>query len=97
MLAWAERADPRELLASERLPALLPDVLADKTNKKFPGRTPSSPLQAPLSRHVALLAERDAWLHLRRPYRWRGTGPGRAAAHGAGQAAARAVPHRAGR
>ena len=25
LLAWAERDDPRELLASERLPALLPD------------------------------------------------------------------------
>jgi exodeoxyribonuclease V beta subunit len=37
-------------------------VLADKTNKKFPDRTPSSPLQAPLARYVALLAERDAWL-----------------------------------
>ena len=62
LLAWAERDDPRELLASERLPALLPDVLADKTNKKFAERTPSSPLQAPLARYVALLAERDAWL-----------------------------------
>ncbi|HHA2535129.1 TPA: exodeoxyribonuclease V subunit beta [Stenotrophomonas maltophilia] len=62
LLAWAERADPRELLASDRLPALLPEVLADKTNKKFPDRTPSSPLQAPLARYVALLAERDAWL-----------------------------------
>jgi exodeoxyribonuclease V beta subunit len=62
LLAWAERDDPRELLASDRLPALLPDVLADKTNKKFADRTPSSPLQAPLARYVALLAERDAWL-----------------------------------
>ncbi|HDS1581721.1 TPA: exodeoxyribonuclease V subunit beta [Stenotrophomonas maltophilia] len=62
LLAWAGRADPRELLASERLPALLPEVLADKTNKKFPDRTPSSPLQAPLARYVTLLAEREAWL-----------------------------------
>lgn len=62
LLGWAERADPRELLASERLPALLPEVLADKTNKKFLDRTPSSPLQASLARYVALLAERDAWL-----------------------------------
>lgn len=62
LLAWAERGDPRELLASERLPALLPEVLGDKTNKKFPDRTPSSPVQVPLARYVALLAERDAWL-----------------------------------
>lgn len=62
LLAWAGRADPRELLVSERLPALLPEVLADKTNKKFPDRTPSSPLQAPLARYVTLLAEREAWL-----------------------------------
>ena len=62
LLGWAERADPRELLTSERLPALLPEALAAKTNKKFAERTPSSPLQAPLARYVALLAERDAWL-----------------------------------
>ena len=41
---------------------LLPEVLGDKTNKKFPDRTPSSPVQVPLARYVALLAERDAWL-----------------------------------
>ncbi|MEG0185123.1 MAG: UvrD-helicase domain-containing protein, partial [Stenotrophomonas sp.] len=62
VLGWAERGDPRELLASDRLPALLPEILADKTNRKFPDRTPSSPMQAPLARYVALLAEREQWL-----------------------------------
>ncbi len=36
LLAWAGRADPRELLAGDRLPALLPEVLASKTNKNSP-------------------------------------------------------------
>ncbi|AWH23326.1 exodeoxyribonuclease V subunit beta [Stenotrophomonas sp. ZAC14D2_NAIMI4_6] len=62
LLAWGERGDATELLSSERLPALLPDALAAKTNKKFVDRTPSSPLQAPLQRYVALLDQREQWL-----------------------------------
>ncbi|HDS0951169.1 TPA: exodeoxyribonuclease V subunit beta [Stenotrophomonas maltophilia] len=62
LLAWAERGDASELLASERLPALLPDALVAKTNKKFVERTPASPLQAPLARYVDLLAQREQWL-----------------------------------
>lgn len=60
--AWALRDDPRELLDSERLPALLPDQLLAKTNKSHAGRTPQSPLQEPLQRYVALLEQRQAWL-----------------------------------
>jgi len=62
LLAWAGRGDATELLSSDRLPALLPDALVAKTNKKFADRTPSSPLQAPLQRYVALLAQREQWL-----------------------------------
>ncbi|WP_312710040.1 exodeoxyribonuclease V subunit beta [Stenotrophomonas sp.] len=62
LLAWAERGDATELLSSDRLPALLADALVAKTNKKFVDRTPSSPLQAPLQRYVALLAQREQWL-----------------------------------
>ncbi|WP_313140021.1 exodeoxyribonuclease V subunit beta [Stenotrophomonas sp.] len=62
LLAWGERGDATELLSSERLPALLPDALAAKTNKKFVDRTPSSPLQAALQRYVALLDQREQWL-----------------------------------
>jgi len=62
LLAWAARGDASELLVSERLPALLPDALVAKTNKKFVDRTPTSPLQAPLARYVGLLAQREQWL-----------------------------------
>ena len=62
LLAWAERGDASELLASERLPALLPDALVAKTNRKFVDRTPASPLQAPLACYVELLAQRGQWL-----------------------------------
>ncbi|WP_406233819.1 exodeoxyribonuclease V subunit beta [Isoptericola jiangsuensis] len=62
LLAWAARGDASELMKDGHLQALLPEALVAKTNKKFGDRTPSSPLQAPLQRYVALLAQRDQWL-----------------------------------
>ncbi|HBS56909.1 MAG TPA: exodeoxyribonuclease V subunit beta, partial [Stenotrophomonas sp.] len=62
LLAWAARGDASELMKDGHLQALLPEALVAKTNKKFGDRTPSSPLQAPLQRYVALLGQREEWL-----------------------------------
>ncbi len=59
---WARRDEADVLLQSAYLPALLPDALAARTNKKFVDRTPSSPLQTPLHDYLQRLEQHAAWL-----------------------------------
>ncbi|WP_349986292.1 UvrD-helicase domain-containing protein [Stenotrophomonas sp. WHRI 8082] len=61
---WALRGDETAQLDSERLPAFLPEALAAKTNSKFAGRAPVSPLQAPLQDYLHARDARQAWLRL---------------------------------
>ncbi|GAB3044827.1 UvrD-helicase domain-containing protein [Stenotrophomonas tumulicola] len=59
---WALHDAPATVLDSERLPALLPDVLVARTNKAHAGRTPASPLQALLQDYLQARQARADWL-----------------------------------
>lgn len=58
---WARHDDLDGLADGGRLPALLPDALAARTNKGHAGRTPTSPLQGPLREYLDARQAVDAW------------------------------------